>query len=125
MELKLQEKDNIINGQKKQINDLNETISGLKQEIDQLKYYILSQDEQLICLKIISTDQNINFSLFAKETDIFNKIENLLYKKYPNYVETNNYFLVNGMKINKYKTLKENNIRNNDILTLVIYDFDE
>ncbi len=125
LKLKLQEKDKIINKEKNKNKELNETILGLKNEIEQLKFYILSQDEKLIYIKIISTDQKINFSLFAKDTDIFNKIENLLYQKYPSYIETNNYFLVNGMKINKYKTLKDNKIKNNDILTLVINEFDE
>ena len=124
LKLKLQEKDNIINEDKKQINELNNTIFELKDEIEQLKFYIVSQNEQLMYLKIISSDQKINFSLFAKDTDIFNKIENLLYQKYPNYIETNNYFLVNGMKINKYKTLKYNKIKNNDILTLIVNDID-
>ena len=124
LKLKLQEKDNIINEDKKQINELNNTIFELKDEIDQLKFYIVSQNEQLMYLKIISSDQKINFSLFAKDTDIFNKIENLLYQKYPNYIEINNYFLVNGMKINKYKTLKDNKIKNNDILTLIVNDID-
>jgi hypothetical protein len=39
-------------------------------------------------------------------------------------METNNYFLVGGNKINKNKTIKENNIKNNDIITLEINNFD-
>ena len=29
-----------------------------------------------------------------------------------------NYFVVNGRKINKYQTLEENGIKNNDVITL-------
>ena len=46
----------------------------------------------------------------------------MLYRKFPEYKETENYFLVNGKKINKYKTIEENNIKNNDVLTLNIID---
>jgi len=48
----------------------------------------------------------------------------MLYKEYQKYTETENYFLINGRKINKNKTLKENNIKNNDIITLYINNFE-
>jgi hypothetical protein len=62
--------------------------------------------------------------VIAKNTDKFSKVENMLYEQYPNYVETENYFLVNGNKINKHKTLEQNNINNLDILTLIINNID-
>ena len=51
-------------------------------------------------------------------------MENILYEKYPKYVESENFFLVNGNRINKYKTLQENKINNNDVITLEINNFD-
>ena len=48
----------------------------------------------------------------------------MLYEKYPNYKDTENYFLVNGNRINRNRTLEENKIKNNDILTLLINNFD-
>ena len=48
----------------------------------------------------------------------------MIYEKYPKYMETNNYFLVRGNKINKNKTIEENNIKNNDIKTLKINNID-
>ena len=54
----------------------------------------------------------------------FSKIEILLYEKYPKYIETENFFVVGGNKINKHKTLEQNNINNNDIITLIINNFD-
>jgi len=41
-----------------------------------------------------------------------------LYKEYSNYKDIENVFVVNGRKINKYKSLKDNNIKNNDIIQL-------
>ena len=48
----------------------------------------------------------------------------MLYNKYPKYMETDNYFLVNGNKINRNKTFEKNNIKNNDIITLLINEDD-
>ena len=50
------------------------------------------------------------------------KIETILYNNYPKYKDTENYFLVNGKKINRNKTIEENKIKNNDVLTLNIID---
>ena len=44
----------------------------------------------------------------------------MLYDKYPKYIESENYFLMNGNKINKHKTLEQNKIKNNDILIVSI-----
>ena len=78
--------------------------------------------EKLITIKFISMDQTINFETFAKKTDNISKLENFLYEKYPQYKDTENYFLVNGNKLNRHKTLEENKIKDNDILTLGIFD---
>jgi len=78
--------------------------------------------EKLITIKFISIDQKINFETFAQKTDKFSKLEAFLYEKYPKYIDTENYFLFNGKKLNRHKTLEENEIKDNDILTLGIFD---
>jgi len=98
--------------------EYNNKILELKNQINKLKSYFLSPGENLISIKFISCDQNINFSTFAKPNDNFTKIENILYDNYPNYREFENYFLVNGNKINRNKTIEQNKIKNNDIITL-------
>ena len=98
--------------------DNNYKILELNNQINQLKSYFLSPGENLISIKFISCDKNINFSTLAKLNDNFSKIENNLYNNYPNYKETENCFLVNGNRINRYKTIEENKIKDNDIITL-------
>ena len=66
-------------------------------------------------------DQNIDLPIIIKNTEHFSKIEQILYEKNNN-MEADYYFLVNGNKINRMKTLEENKIKNNDILTLVMND---
>jgi len=98
--------------------EYNNKILELKNQINQLKSYFLSPGENLISIKFTSCDQNINFSTFVKPNDNFTKIENILYDNYPNYREFENYFLVNGNIINRNKTIEQNKIKNNDIITL-------
>ena len=71
----------------------------------------------------ITIDETINCPIICKNTQLFNSLELLLYEKYPDYKESENFFTVNGNKINKYKTLEENNISNGDIITLNPIEF--
>ena len=67
--------------------------------------------------------EDTTYSIIAKNTEIFSKIEIKLYEKYPKYKESENCFFVGGKKINKNKTLEQNNIINNDIITLKIQNY--
>ena len=78
----------------------------------------LSEGEKLISVIFVSLDQKVHYSVICKNTDKFNIIENKLYEEYPEYLESENYFIVNGNKINKYKSLEFNKIKNNDIIML-------
>ena len=69
-----------------------------------------------------STDSKIHYAFICKNTDRFNSIENMLYDKYPEYLDSENYFTVNGIKINKARTMEENKIKYSDIIILNIYD---
>ncbi len=66
----------------------------------------------------ISSDQKIHYSFICKNIDKFNKIENLLYDKYPEYEQSENFFTVNGNKIIKSQTIEQNKIKNSDIILL-------
>jgi len=65
----------------------------------------------------------MNYSIISKNTEVFSKIEIKLYERYPRYKESENNFFVGARKINKNKTLKQNNIKNNDIITLKIQNY--
>ena len=133
------EKDKLLKGEKIKNDSLNKKIKEiisndkikenkiieLENEIKLFRtYYNFSSYEKLISIKFISINQDINFTVIAKNTDYFTKIEQILYEKYPKYKDSENYFLVNGAKINRHKTLEENKIKNNDVLTLEINNFD-
>ena len=114
-------KDHIIDAykriQEKENNYINR-IKELEKEIEKYKNYFLKPGEKLINIKFTSIDQKINFNTMVKNTENFEKLEASLYQKYPKYKDTENYFFVHGKKLNKHRTLEENKIKDNDILTL-------
>ena len=102
---------------KDKINELFEEIR-MKDKIISNYPIQLSEGEKLLSVIFISSDQKVHYSVICKNTDKFSKIENMLYDEYPEYSECENHFLVNGKKVNKYKTLEYNKIKNNDIIML-------
>ena len=141
LKLKIKEMDIIINEEKKKNEILNKKIkefenkSNNKSEINHIieleneielfkKYNNFSEGERLISIKFISVEQDMNYSLIVKNTEIFSKIETMLYNKYTQYSKSENFFLVSGNKINTQQTFEQNNIKNNDIITLFTNDAD-
>ena len=50
------------------------------------------------------------------------EFEEQLYEDYPEYKDKETYFIKNGDKIKRFKSLDENNIKKNDVIMLYIYD---
>ena len=101
-----------------------ETIIEKDKEIKELKLklsrlpFILEEGESLLSITFITPDQHLRYSVICKNTDEFHKVEGQLYKKYPEYSENENFFIVDGREINKYKTIEENRIKNSAIILL-------
>ena len=69
----------------------------------------------------VSADKKIHYSILCKETDKFEKIENILYEKYPQNKNKAMKFISNGNIIKSNKNLKENKIKDSDIITVYNY----
>ena len=110
----------MIKSLKEQIAQKDEEINLLKLKLKNLnieqKYIPL---DQLTCVNFISQDQKIRLTIPCDKNDIFAHIEEKLYQNYPEYKETNNYFISNGKPILRFKTVKENNINNISPVMLV------
>ena len=98
--------------------EFNKKNNELTQIKEKLKKSTLILDKENIILNIISFDESINFSILCKKTDTMTKIEEELYDKYPEYRNSDNYFLFKNQKINKFKSLEENNIIKGNTITL-------
>ena len=123
------ENNNKINNSKL-IGNNDKEIINLYQERDELKKKLLRfpfellEGEKLISVLFSSHDNKIkDYSIICKNKEIFSAVENRLYKKYPDYIEKENFFLVNGKKINRNKSLEFNNIHDND--KVIFYPFEE
>ena len=65
-----------------------------------------------------SVNQKLNYSMICKNTDTINKLEGQLYKEYPKLGEVEYYFICNGTKVKKFKTLEELKIKSGDVIVL-------
>ena len=100
------------------VNELNNTINKLKQvKNDIIKKY---ENEKLISVLFVTqgTHDIFNYSMACRPTDLFSSLEERLYKDFPKYKNIKKIFMVNAKRILESKTLEENSIRNNDIISL-------
>ena len=101
----LQEIYEKLDEKEKKIEYLNNQLIG------SIKYDELKEDDELIAVNFISGDQRKNFPVVCKSSSLFAEVENILYKKYPEYGENSeksNLFLANGNKIERIKTMAQN-----------------
>ena len=111
---------NALNNKNKEINNLNNKMNDLKSNINQDNDYI--KRGEILTIQFKSIEQKVDTSFSCKKTDIFVRIEEMLYNEYPEYKDLNTYFTVNGKFIKRFKSLQENNIRNKDKILLNIYE---
>ena len=109
------EQDNSNND--KDIIQLYKKIDELKEKLSRYPFELL-KGEKLISVIFTSSDQKIHCSIICKNTEKFIKLEEKLYNDYPEYSESDNYFMVNGNRVSKFKTLDENKIKNSNIIIL-------
>ncbi len=111
---RIEKLENMLNRspEKKHILELDKEIELFRE------YNKFTPEEKLLSIKFVSVFQDISFTIVEKNTTLFSDIEKILYNKYQHYKPFENYFLANGQKINRNLTLKENNIRDNIVITL-------
>ena len=76
--------------------------------------------EKILSLYFVSQgSQDIDqYLIKCKNTDLFVRIEEKLYNTFPKYKNHENFFLVNTRRIFRFKTIEENKIKDNDIISL-------
>jgi septal ring factor EnvC (AmiA/AmiB activator) len=113
------------------IEELQKIIDIKNQEIYQLNLrinnnssgMIVMPGDKVIGIGFMSVNQKIqNYVRVYKDTEIFSRIEEELYNEYPEFKEKETYLMIRANKIKRFKSLKENNIRNGDIIQVHIYD---
>ena len=99
------------------INTLNNTVNELKQENND---FIKKWENEIISVLFVTqgTHDIFNYSMACRTTDLFASLEERLYQDFPKYRNVEKIFMVNTNRISESKTLKENKIKNNDIISI-------
>ena len=83
---------------------------------------ILVDMNEMLIIQFKSIDQTVDMAYPCQKNDIFVRIEEKLYNEYPQFKDLNTYFTVNGRIVKRFRSMLENNIRNNDKILLNIYE---
>ena len=135
----IEEQKNIINDLRNQLNEKNLSLENNKTMIQSLRNVISNKENEIYQLKcglnnnfqnnfnlnFIIQEEQKNYSIPCNSNDIFAKIEEKLYEIFPEYRETENYFLFKGRKILRFKSIFENQIQNNYPVLMVIIRSDD
>ena len=107
--------------------DLKNKLYLKENEIYQMKLQLKNNNKSQHLFKLddmvinfISTDNSIHKGIKCVETDTFADVEEKLYQIYDNFRDTNNMFTINGRTILRFRNLKENKIKDGDIVLLKI-----
>ena len=90
-------------------NEKNNEDDSAKQEENNFSLIFNTQSNQDI----------INYGMPCKSTDLFVRLEERLYNEFPKYKNYETFFIDKNRKILRFKTLEENKINNNDIISLL------
>ena len=125
LDIKEKEEKLIKNGEK--ITILEADVKSKNIEIKRLKIDLKvkmeeDKDNKLINVTFQSSDSIINTTISSFENDKFNILEEKLYVEYEQYRDTNNVFLVSGNQVLRFKTLKENKIKNGQVVIMNVFD---
>ena len=108
--------NNMINNN--QLNNFNVNFNNMNNNIQSNNMFCNIND--IMSVNFISMDQTVHFSVGCLKTNTFAEVEEKLYRQYPQYRETNNNFLANGIQVLRFKTIAENKIGNGLPVTLVV-----
>ena len=105
-----------------QIDKKDNELKELKNKLNNLdkKKDIIIYESDMATVYFTSSDQKVNFAIPCVKKSVFAEIEEKLYKEYPEYRETNNYFIANGNQVLRFKTIEENKIGNGKPVMLII-----
>ena len=127
---KINELQNKLNNYNTTINDYQNIINQKNIELNNLRLQLNNNinNNNMININInemmsvcfISMDGNVHFAVPCLGQNTFAEVEEKLYKKYPEYRETNNNFIANGKEILRFKTISENKIGDGLPVTLIV-----
>ena len=101
-------------------NNYRKEINDLKLKLSKYEYDVEVNMHDMIVINFNSEDGRMRYAMQCLKTETFAQVEEKLYKIYEEYKNTNNKFISNGRNILRFKTVEENNIRNEDTVQLQV-----
>ena len=107
-----------------QINNYHNNLNNNQIDSSYINASSVKPGEKILAVNFVSMGfQDIgHYCLPCKNTDLFVKLEEKLNNDYPQLKDKETYFLVNGRRIKRFKTLDENKIKSNDIINLFLIE---
>ena len=114
---KNKELEKLIDKQKQEINDYIFKLNNLSDTNRAITY---KPGDKIISVLFMTQGNNdiFNYSMPCKSTELFIRLEERLYIDFPKYRNVETFFMVNANRILRFKTLEENKIKSNDIISL-------
>ena len=121
-----------INKEKNKIEELKKENNNLKQKLENYnlkntkksEYLVksINQGDKILAVNFVSIgNKDIeHYNLICKNSDLFISLEERLYEDFPKFKEYNTLFKVNGKTMKRFKTIDENNIQNNDVISIYL-----
>ena len=105
---------NKINILQNEVNDKNNQLNQLRQQLQNINLNTNQNNQNIFfankCVTFITQDSSLFYAIPCNGNSTFSEVEEKLYKEYPEYRETNNTFLANGIEILRFKTINDNKI---------------
>ena len=114
---KNKELEKLLEEKNKEINDYIFKLSNSNNNEQLISFK--PGDKIIAVLFMTQGNQDIyNYTMPCKTSDLFVRLEERLYHDYPKYRNFETFFMVNARRIFRFKSLEENQIKNNDIISL-------
>ena len=86
------------------------------------KKEVVGENANIIILRFLSMDQNIDYCISCKKDDIFSRVVERLLEKYPEYRKKKLAFVARAQAIKEYLSVEENNLEDNEIVSIFEID---
>ena len=103
-------------------NEINDYIFKLNNSSNNEQLLSVKTGDKIIAVLFMTQGSQdiINYTMACKTSDLFVRLEERLYHDFPKYINYETFFMVNARRIFRFKTLEENKIKNNAIISLFI-----
>ena len=120
----LKQKIEFLNIKIEKLKTLEKNINDNNIMRNEYSFNSINPGEKILAVNFVSMGINDigHYNLICKNNDLFVRLEERLYNDFPQFKEYETFFNVNGKRIKRFKTMDENNIKSNDVITIFIND---